>query len=51
MRKKKIWMRLFALKKMGQYSLPPSLSGWRKEVIGEALLAELKVLVNKAEML
>lgn len=28
----------------GQFSLPPSLSGWRKEVIGDALLAELKVL-------
>ena len=28
----------------GEFSLPPSLSGWRKEVIGDALLAELKVL-------
>ena len=25
----------------GSFSLPPSLSGWRKEVIGDALLAEL----------
>ncbi|GGK74910.1 ribonuclease D [Amphritea balenae] len=42
---------LIRTEKDGQYSLPPSLSGWRKEVIGEALLSELKVLVNKAEML
>ncbi|WP_417226059.1 ribonuclease D [Amphritea sp.] len=28
----------------GQFSLPPSLSGWRKEVIGDALLEKLQSL-------
>lgn len=35
---------LIRTEKEGEYSLPPSLSGWRKAVIGDALLAELKQL-------
>ncbi|MEH6579393.1 MAG: ribonuclease D [Amphritea sp.] len=35
----------------GNFSLPVSLSGWRKEVIGDDLLAELKTLNEKDELL
>lgn len=42
--KKKDLDALIRTEEDGQFSLPPALSGWRKAVIGESLLAELAAL-------